>query len=296
MRLFTLTLCGASLLAFSAFAQNLSRRENVLNHTPNGMNHAKGTPATPLIGHKAAANKSAAKRAKIMGTFTLTVGGIENGAEIPETYAYCAPNGKGGTRDGENISPSIQWSPPPAGTQSLALVVVDHDVPASFDKANVPGESIEVKEPRQDFYHWVVLDIPPNVGGILKGKDSNGLVKGGKPYGNTQGYGINGQNDYTLIDNGPHGGWDGPCPPWNDKRMHQYHFTIYALDVRSLKLPTPAKGKQVEAAIQGHVLAKSEVVGNYTTNPDWLQKRNDAGNTENAARPKGNGPRRANRN
>jgi phosphatidylethanolamine-binding protein (PEBP) family uncharacterized protein len=30
---------------------------------------------------------------------------------------------------------------------------------------------------------------------------------------------------------GQYFGYDGPCPPWNDERMHHYIFTIYALDI-----------------------------------------------------------------
>ena len=208
---------------------------------------------------------------KTYGTFTLTVSHIANDQTIPDLYAYCAPNGSGGTQDSQNISPAIQWSPPPANTQSLVFLVVDRDVPANFDKANIPGTTIDVKAPRQNFYHWVLVDIPPNVNGILQGKDSDGIIAGGKPLGTTQGYGINGQNDYSKMSPGPHGGYDGPCPPWNDMRMHHYHFIAYALDIPSLKLPNPVKGAQVEVAIKGHILAQSEVVGTYSTNPSWLK-------------------------
>ena len=212
---------------------------------------------------------------KDMGTegFTVKVEGIGGGQRIPEQYAFCIPNAKGGTLNGLNISPGISWSSPPAGTRSLVLIMVDKDVPASFDKANTPGEVIEQNAPRQDFYHWVVADIPPTVTGILEGKDSRGFLEGGKPYGHTE-YGITGQNDYTKVfPGGTFGGYDGPCPPWNDQRMHNYHFIVYALDIPSVRIPSPINARQLEVAMRGHILAQNEVVGTFTNNPGLMGRR-----------------------
>ena len=195
---------------------------------------------------------------------TIKVSGIEDGKPIPAKFAYCQPDGKGRTVTGGNISPAISWSGAPAGTKSYALIVVDPDVPAKFDTANKPGHVIAVDFPRQNFYHWVLADIPANMQGLPEGKNSGGVTPGGKPAGSTE-YGINGLNDYGF------GGYDGPCPPWNDERLHHYHFIVYALDIASVGLSGPIKGQEVEAAIEGHVLAQGEVVGTYTTNGS-LQK------------------------
>jgi Raf kinase inhibitor-like YbhB/YbcL family protein len=67
---------------------------------------------------------------------------------------------------------------------------------------------------------------------------------------------------------GQYGGYDGPCPPWNDERAHRYTFKVYALDVPSLNLSGAFTGPEAEAAMQGHVLAEGEAVGLYTLNPD----------------------------
>ena len=71
---------------------------------------------------------------------------------------------------------------------------------------------------------------------------------------------------------GIHGGYDGPCPPWNDERMHHYHFIVYALNVPTLGLTGAVDGKKAQAAMEGHILAQGEVVGTYTNNARLLGK------------------------
>jgi Raf kinase inhibitor-like YbhB/YbcL family protein len=202
---------------------------------------------------------------------TVKVAGIEDGKPIPAQYAYCQPDGNGMSADGGNINPAISWSGAPAGTKSYAIIVVDPDVPAKFDDANKKGKTIAENYPRQNFYHWVLYDIPANVTEITEGSDSSGIIKGGKPIGQTK-YGITGPNDYAKAYGGSYGGYDGPCPPWNDARLHHYHFVVYALGVPSLGLSAPLAGKLVEEAMEKHVLAKGEVVGTYTQYPALVAK------------------------
>ena len=67
---------------------------------------------------------------------------------------------------------------------------------------------------------------------------------------------------------GDYYGYDGPCPPWNDERVHRYVFTLYALDVARCALAEPRfTGPEVRAAIEGHVLAQASISGTYTLNP-----------------------------
>lgn len=194
---------------------------------------------------------------------SVTVG-IASGQHIAHKFAYCIPDGTGKTMDGGNISPSIRWSGAPKAAKSYAVVVVDPDVPTSFELANQEGKVIPENFPRRNFYHWVLVDIPPNINHLVEGADSKGVTPGGKPVGKVA-YGINGKNDY------PAGGYDGPCPPWNDERLHRYRFTVYALDVDSLNLPEGFTGAQAVAAMQNHIWAKGEVVGTFSNNPKLLK-------------------------
>ena len=191
---------------------------------------------------------------------SVKLDGIENGQPIDTKFAYCMPDGNGATKNGGNSNPAISWSGAPAGTKSFSLIVVDPDVPASFELANKAGKTIPADFGRRNFYHWVLADIPTATTSIAEGADSKGVAA--KPTGKTA-YGVNGQNDYGDGQ----GGYNGPCPPWNDERLHHYHFVVYALDVSSLGLTGNFGGKQAEDAMTGHILAKGEIVGTYTNNP-----------------------------
>jgi Raf kinase inhibitor-like YbhB/YbcL family protein len=205
-------------------------------------------------------------------TLEVTVGGLENGV-IADKYAFCIPNEAEHMGPGENISPAISWSAGPEGTQSYAIIMVDPDVPgesamASFNKE---GETIAEDAERQDFYHWVLVDIPAGTTSLDEGADSTERKIGGKEPGATDN-GMRGINDYSVFMSGEmageYGGYDGPCPPWNDERVHHYTFRVYALDVPNLGLSGSFSGQEALAAMEGHVLAQDETVGTYTLNPE----------------------------
>lgn len=176
--------------------------------------------------------------------------GIEAGKPIAERFAYCAADGQGVTRPGGNISPAIAWQDAPDNAESFFMMVVDRDVPADFGPANKAGQTIPAGVPRRNFYHWLVADIPPAVARIGEGEH----VIGQK-----------GRNSFAERGRGQNG-YDGPCPPWNDERVHTYHFIVYALDVPTLNLNDDFSGEEAEAALAGHILAEGEVTGTYTTN------------------------------
>ncbi len=205
-------------------------------------------------------------------TLNVTIDGWEDGAAIPETFAFCVPADEGHVTLGANRSPGIRWSGAPPGTASYAVVCHDPDVPSVADDVNKEGATIPADLPRVDFYHWVLADIPAGVVELAAGADSDGVTAGGKPPGATD-HGVRGVNDYTdwfAGDDrmrGDYGGYDGPCPPWNDELMHHYHFTVYALDVPSLGLTGTFGAPEALAAMAGHVLAKGEWIGTYTLNP-----------------------------
>jgi len=207
-----------------------------------------------------------AREAPLPVPLTVKVGGIKPNGFIPAKYAYCTADGKGATKNGGNVSPKISWSGKVDEAKSYVVLVVDKDVPASFELANQKDKVIPVDFSRQDFYHWVLVDIPVKRTSLAEGRSSTKVIEGGKPLGKTA-YGVNGQNDYAKMNKGPNGGYDGPCPPWNDERMHHYHFSVYALDVESLELKKNFSGRDVEKAMAAHIVGKGEVVGRFTTNP-----------------------------
>jgi len=124
-----------------------------------------------------------------------------------------------------------------------------------------------------DFFHWALIDIPPDTRGIARGKHSEGVTPRGKPGPHAPHGGRHAVNDYTAWfagDNdmgGDYHGYDGPCPPWNDAIVHRYVFTLYALDVPTLAVSGAFTGSEARAAMKGHVLAEAAVTGRYTLNP-----------------------------
>lgn len=195
------------------------------------------------------------------------------GDPIPEEYAFCVPAEAGHVAMGKNLSPAIRWSGDPSGTQSFALICHDPDVPSKPDNVNKDGVVVPASLPRVDFFHWVLVDIPAHIRELPKGAESDGVKPGGKPPGRTR-CGLRGINSYTdwfASDpdmKGDYGGYDGPCPPWNDEIVHHYHFTVYALDVPSLGLDGRFSGPDALRALNHHVLAKGSWMGTYTLNPE----------------------------
>jgi Raf kinase inhibitor-like YbhB/YbcL family protein len=174
---------------------------------------------------------------------------------------------------GPNLSPHLQWADAPEGTKSFALICTDRDAPSVRDDANQADRTVPYELPRADFYHWVLVDIPADVHELPEGCDCMGVTPRGKDVGKTP-YGVRGINSYTSWFagdpnmEGDYGGYDGPFPPWNDERVHNYYFTLYALDVDSLGLQGAFDGADALLAMRGHILATAEIVGTYAIYPD----------------------------
>ena len=219
---------------------------------------------------KAEAPKSEAASAKI-ATLDVTLPGLTAQAPIPAQYAFCVEDGKGKGTFGKNESPQIKWEGAPEGTQSYAVLTHDPDVPSKGDNVNKDGKSVSKDLPRVDFYHWVLVDIPATTNELALGAEGKGVKAGGKTPGKSE-HGVRGLNNYTdwfashEKMKGKYGGYDGPCPPWNDEIVHHYHFTVYALDVPSLNLKGDFKGPDALKAMEGHILAKGSFIGTYKLN------------------------------
>jgi len=200
---------------------------------------------------------------------------FKDGAAIPGEYAFCVvdtANPANHVAMSSNRNPHLAWSDLPAGTQSLAVICHDVDVPSKPDDVNQEGRSIPASLPRVDFYHWILLDLPANTAPIAAGEFSSGITPRGKPgpaapRGTRQGI-----NDYTAWFagdtnmSGDYHGYDGPCPPWNDTIVHHYTFTVYALSVPRLAT-TGLHGAEVLAAMQGKILGQASITGLYSLNP-----------------------------
>ena len=204
--------------------------------------------------------------------FNINIDAWENGAAIPAKFAFGKPGIDSPFAPGENINPAIGWSNAPEGTKSFAIICHDPDVPSSGEDVNQEGKTVPSSLPRVDFYHWVLVNIPADVSGLDEGASSKGITPRGKAVGQTPN-GMAGKNDYTgwFIGDadmeGVYGGYDGPCPPWNDSIVHHYHFEVFALDIDTLNLEGEFTGQDVREEIKGHVLASASHMGTYSMNP-----------------------------
>lgn len=188
-----------------------------------------------------------------------------DGRSIPQQYAFAKRDSKRHTADSDNLNPHLRWEDAPAGTRSFALICHDPDVPQQFDDANQEGRTLAAAMPRRDFFHWLLVDIPADVTEIKEGE----ISKGTQPKSSNRSIGgaRAGLNDYSSPDE-PHFDYDGPCPPWNDERLHRYVFTVYALDCDTVGgLGERFTGAELRDAIVDHTLAQAQVVGTYTLNP-----------------------------
>ncbi|THF62691.1 YbhB/YbcL family Raf kinase inhibitor-like protein [Pseudothauera rhizosphaerae] len=134
------------------------------------------------------------------------------------------------TCDGRDSSPPLSWTAPPAGARSLVLIVDDPDAP-------------DPEAPKMTWVHWLLYNLPAVAGALPAG-----LPPAALPAGTLQGL-----NDWGRT------GYGGPCPPIG---RHRYFFKLYALDTLLPDLGKPDKAA-LERAMQGHVLAHTELVGLY---------------------------------
>ncbi|HUQ27788.1 MAG TPA: YbhB/YbcL family Raf kinase inhibitor-like protein [Usitatibacter sp.] len=203
----------------------------------------------------------------------LTSSSFSDGGPIPAEYAFCAQDPQAHATLSKNRNPHLAWIEVPMGAKSFAIICHDPDVPSRGDDVNKEGRIVPKSLARVDFFHWVMVDLPPAMVGVTAGEFSSSVVPRGKPGGAAAHGARHGINDYTgwfagdKDMEGDYYGYDGPCPPWNDEIAHRYTFSVFALDVARLALEGRFDGHAARKAIQGHVLGQAAITGRYTLNP-----------------------------
>jgi Raf kinase inhibitor-like YbhB/YbcL family protein len=110
------------------------------------------------------------------------------------------------------------------------LIVDDPDAP-------------DPKAPRMVWVHWLLYNIPPQASGLGEAIADSALPEGT----------LQGKNDWHRL------GYGGPAPPIG---KHRYFFKLYALECTLPDLQNPSK-RQLEAAMDDHILDQAELVGLY---------------------------------
>ena len=131
------------------------------------------------------------------------------------------------TADGADVSPALAWSGAPGKTRAFALIMDDPDAPAGT------------------WTHWSLYNLPSEARGIEENRPKAPTL----PDGSRQG-----KNTWGRL------GYNGPSPP--PGRPHRYVFRLYALS-EPLELEAGATRQQVDAALQGKILAEAQWVGLY---------------------------------
>lgn len=152
-------------------------------------------------------------------SLTLTSLAFTHLGEIPSKF----------TCEGQDISPALAWTGPPANTKSFVLIVDDPDAP-------------DPKAPKMTWVHWLLFNLPASTTGLAEAVPPSALPAGTKE----------GINDWKRT------GYGGPCPPIG---RHRYFFKLYALDTE-LALQQPKK-PELEKAMAGHILAEAALMGTY---------------------------------
>jgi Raf kinase inhibitor-like YbhB/YbcL family protein len=133
------------------------------------------TAADPGVEAGSASNE-AESLPSVSGPLELTSPAFGDGEAIPQRH----------TCRGADVSPPLQWGETPDGTVELAVVVRDVDA--------------------EDFLHWVIAGLPPDLGGLAEDTVPDDAVEATNDFGRP--------------------GWGGPCPP---SGTHEYEFRVYAL-------------------------------------------------------------------
>lgn len=131
------------------------------------------------------------------------------------------------TCDGKDVSPALEWDQAPDKTMTFALICDDPDAPAGT------------------WVHWVLFNLPGGTRSLPQGVPADRQLASGARQG---------VNDFRRI------GYGGPCPP--PGAPHRYFFRIYALDSK-LDLAAGAGRQDLDRSMQGHILAKAELMGRY---------------------------------
>jgi Raf kinase inhibitor-like YbhB/YbcL family protein len=131
------------------------------------------------------------------------------------------------TCDGEDVSPLLEWSDLPTDAQTFAIIMDDPDAPVGT------------------WVHWVLYDLPAETRMLPEAVPSGAELPDGSRHG---------ENSWGRT------GYGGPCPP---SGVHRYFFKLYALDV-ALDLDAGATKEELLQAMEGHMLAQTELMGTYT--------------------------------
>jgi Raf kinase inhibitor-like YbhB/YbcL family protein len=146
---------------------------------------------------------------------------FKDGQKIPIQYVMVAAGGK-------NLSLPLTWKNAPPGTKSFALSIVDpHPI-------------------AQNWVHWLVINIPPNVTSLPEGASRKKMSLGAT----------------ELVNSFGEIGYGGPQPP-KGSGEHPYVITLYALNLEKLELGVNTSLAAFKKMIEGKTIQSATLTGKY---------------------------------
>lgn len=161
------------------------------------------------------------------GALTLSSHDISHGEFMTKKHEY---NGFGCS--GGNLSPHLKWFNAPKGTKSFAITAYDPDAPTG-----------------SGWWHWQIINIPKNVNELPTGT-------GAAEFDLTPQGSLQIKNDYGSK------AFGGACPPLGHG-VHHYRFTIHALSVEKLDLPSDASSALTGYMINANTIESSTIESLY---------------------------------
>src|SRR5207237_979311 len=157
--------------------------------------------------------------AKLRKTIQVSSRSFQNEQEMPVEFSC----------KGKSTAPDIQWTKPPDGAKSYALIAMDWDA---------PSPSLRLFP----VVHWVLYNIPPERTEIPRASTNSDLTR---------------DNIVPGLNIAVEAGYMAPCPPLG---THRYEFRVYALDVDRIQPPSNDRAGVLKA-MDGHILGYGELVG-----------------------------------
>lgn len=163
-------------------------------------------------------------------TFNVTSASFAEGDHLAPDHLLSEPFGFG--CGGSNISPALAWTGAPDGTRSFAVTCYDPDAPTG-----------------SGFWHWILLNLPPDTAGVAHGAGSEGDTGASLPAG-----AIHIVNDFGTV------GYGGPCPP-PGHGPHRYRFTVHAVAVDTLPVDHTTPQAVARFQLNAHTLTSATITG-----------------------------------
>src|SRR5919112_5067149 len=151
-------------------------------------------------------------------SFTVTSADVTDGQPLKEDQVAAAGN----------TSPQLSWEGAPEGTKSFTVTCFDPDAPTP-----------------SGFWHWVLVDLPPDVTSLDTGAASEGASLPG--------------NAFMVRNDGGGKAFMGAAPPEGDQ-VHRYFFVVHAVKEESLGVDSDASPAVVSFNLAFKTLARGMVV------------------------------------